>query len=68
MENKLLEAVNENWGVDYANLEEALVIFSHREVFDEWLKYEGIVGYTSPILRALNTLGLLNIDKAGATL
>lgn len=65
MENKLLEALSEMKGEYFPTLESALQEFSPREVFDAWLCYEGVIGYTYSILRALAALELLDEDKAG---
>lgn len=65
MENKLLEALNKTKDRDFPTLESAFQEFSPREIFDAWLCYEGVSGYTYSILRALAALELLDADKSG---
>lgn len=61
MENKLLEALEEMESVDFNSLDEALKQYSKKEIFDIWLKYEGISGYTSAIYNVINKLYDLDI-------
>lgn len=61
MENKLLEALEEMKSVSFNSLDEALNHYSKKEIFDTWLKYEGINGYTSSIINAINKLYDLDI-------
>ena len=63
MTQAILEAVNETFGSSYESIQEALSNHTQRELLDTWLRYEGIIGYTDTILRALMTLGFdLDID------
>ena len=61
MENKLLKSLEEMESINFKSLEEALKQYSKKEIFDTWLKYEGIIGYTSHIYNAINKLYDLDI-------
>ena len=64
-EKALLLPLGELEGVSFSTLEEALLLFSRREILDTWLRYAGIQGYTDSILTALETLGYdLQIEDA----
>lgn len=61
MGNKLLEALEQMEGVNFNSLDEARTQYSEKEILDIWLKYEGINGYTSSIINAINKLYDLDI-------
>lgn len=56
-ENIILEALSERLDVEDITLEGALENYTPREIFEEWLEYEGICGYTDKILAVLGQLG-----------
>lgn len=56
MENNIVQSFNEMNSTNYSNLEEIQEIYSKAEIFQSWLEYEGIYGYTAKILHALKTL------------
>ena len=54
---KVLEIFNEVKNTSFRNLEDAVEENGMAYVFDVWLRYEGIVGYTSDIFEVLNAVG-----------
>ena len=56
MENNLINAFNQMNDTNYSSLEEIQEIYSKAEIFQSWLEYEGIYGYTAKILHVLETL------------
>lgn len=56
MDKILLETLNEMRDEDFTTLEEAQKTYTNTEIFDSWLRYEGIAGYTYKIMEAMNTL------------
>lgn len=56
MEKKILEAVEEIQGEKYSSLGAARLEYSSRELFEFWLRYEGLIGYATPILSVLGAL------------
>ena len=56
-ENKeIVQSFNEMNSTNYSSLEEIQEIYSKAEIFQSWLEYEGIYGYTAKILYVLETL------------
>lgn len=60
MDTKLLAAIEEMTDRHFLTLEEAQKEYSPREIFEMYLTYEGIIGYTDQILGVLTTLGLIS--------
>ena len=58
MESKIILAVNEMENASYTQLSEVLEHYSKQEALDIWLRYEGIVGYSSQILGVLNAMDI----------
>lgn len=56
MENNIVQSFNEMNSTNYSNLEEIQKIYSKAEIFQSWLEYEGIYGYTAKILHVLEIL------------
>lgn len=56
MENWILDAVNEIKDTKLSSLKDAIEKYGEKEVFDTWLKSEGIIGYTNDILRVIDTI------------
>lgn len=56
MENNLISAFNEMNNTSYSSLKEIQEMYSKAEIFQSWLEYEGICGYTAKILHVLETL------------
>ena len=56
MENNLINAFNEMNNTSYSSLEEIQEMYSKSEIFQSWLEYEGIYGYTTKILHVLEIL------------
>lgn len=56
MENNIVQSFNEMNSTSYSSLEEIQEIYSKAEIFQSWLEYEGIYGYTAKILHVLETL------------
>lgn len=56
MEQKILAMLLNTTGKDFCSLEAALEAYSGRELFEMWLEYEGIIGYTYSILEAVHLL------------
>ncbi len=54
---KVLEIFNEVKNTSFRSLEDAVEENGMEYVFDVWLRYEGIVGYTSDIFEVLNAVG-----------
>lgn len=54
---KVLEIFNEMKNTSFRTLEDAVEEYGMAYVFDCWLRYEGIVGYTSDIFSVLNAVG-----------
>ena len=63
MEKKLLDALAEMEGAKFESLTQALQEYSGREIFDSWLRYEGISGYGEKILDAIYALNLGEIKE-----
>lgn len=57
MEQAVLTALREMTGEPIQTMEQALEQFSHRELLDIWLRYEGVTGYTQQILNVMEVLG-----------
>lgn len=53
----VLEIFNETKNTSFRSLEEAVEEYGMVYVFDCWLRYEGIVGYTRNILSVLDAVG-----------
>ncbi|MEG2924422.1 MAG: hypothetical protein RR848_08130 [Oscillospiraceae bacterium] len=62
MERKIIEAVNEMTCGDFKSIKQAQQQYSSREIFDLWLVYEGIGGYTNTIIDVLRELGFIEGD------
>ena len=56
MENNLVSAFNKMNDTSYSSVEEIQEMYSKEEIFQSWLEYEGIYGYTAKILHVLETL------------
>lgn len=56
MENNLINAFNEMNNTSYSSVEEIQEMYSKAEIFQSWLEYEVIYGYTAKILHVLETL------------
>lgn len=56
MENNIVQSFNEMNSTNYSNLEEIQKIYSKAGIFQSWLEYEGIYGYTAKILHVLEIL------------
>ena len=56
MENSIIQAFNEMNDTEYKSVEEIQEHFSTAEIFQSWLEYEGIYGYTAKILHVLEIL------------
>lgn len=54
---KVLEIFNEVKNTSFRSLEDAVEENGMAYVFDVWLRYDGIVGYTSDIFEVLNAVG-----------
>ena len=54
---KVLEIFNEMKNTSFRTLDDAVEEYGMAYVFDCWLRYEGIVGYTSDIFSVLNAVG-----------
>lgn len=57
-ERNILEIVNEVKNQQFRSLEDAVEEYGMVKVFDIWLRYEGISGYTTDILSVLDALGV----------
>lgn len=55
-ENNLIQAFNQMNDTEYGTIEEIQKHFSKAEIFQSWLEYEGIYGYTAKILHVLEIL------------
>ncbi|MBE6855849.1 MAG: hypothetical protein E7500_00245 [Ruminococcus sp.] len=53
MREKIVEAFNETYGNRFKSFEEIRNEYDVTEILDTWLRYEGIVGYTSDIIDLL---------------
>ena len=53
MREKIVEAFNETYGNRFKSFEEIRSKYDVTEILDTWLRYEGIVGYTSDIIDLL---------------
>ncbi|MEG0304334.1 MAG: hypothetical protein RR576_01270 [Oscillospiraceae bacterium] len=62
MERKIIEAVNEMTVNEFKSIKQAQQQFSSREIFDLWLVYEGIGGYTNTIIDVLRELGFIESE------
>ena len=51
MRQELVNAFNEIEHTDFKTLEEIKRVYSKADIVGAWLQYEGIIGYTSKILR-----------------
>lgn len=58
MQDKIVEAFNESYGCHYEDFEEIKNEYSATEILDTWLRYEGILGYTSHIVDVLAECGV----------
>ncbi len=56
MENYLVEAFNEMNETKYPDLESIKKTYGEVEIFRSFLEYEGIYGYTSKILKAIDLI------------
>lgn len=56
MESNLINAFNEMNNTSYSSVEEIQEMYSKAEIFQSWLEYEGIYGYTAKILHVLEIL------------
>lgn len=56
MENNLINAFNEINNTSYGSVEKIQEMHSKAEIFQSWLEYEGIYGYTAKILHVLEIL------------
>lgn len=56
MENYLVEAFNEMNETKYPDLKSIKKVYGEVEIFRSFLEYEGIYGYTSKILRAIDLI------------
>ena len=59
----VLKIFNEVKNKNYRTLEDAVEEYGAAYVFDEWLRYEGIVGYTRDILAVLDAVGMLDFEE-----
>lgn len=57
LNEKILEALAEMTGTQYDSIGAALAQYSRAELLDMWLRYEGLIGYTSQILSVMGELG-----------
>lgn len=57
METAILEALEEMTGEACDTIEWALEHHTRRELLDYWMQYEGLIGYTRPILHVMEALG-----------
>lgn len=53
MRQELVDAFNEIEHTDFKTLEEIKRLYSKADIVGAWLQYEGIIGYTSNILRVV---------------
>ena len=60
---KVLETFNEVKNTHFTDLKDAVEEYGAAYVFDVWLRYIGIVGYTREILAVLSTLGMLDYEE-----
>jgi hypothetical protein len=60
-QRNVLEIFNEVKNTQFRTLDDAVEEYGMAYVFDVWLRYEGIVGYTSDIFEVLRAVGF-NID------
>jgi hypothetical protein len=60
MEMRILEALEEMENKKFNTVEDAKKEYSENEIFDIWLRYEGIIGYTGQII---NVLGIITGGK-----
>mgnify|MGYP004566211287 CR=1 FL=1 len=56
MENYLVDTFNAMMGTNYSDLESIKKDYREVEIFGCFLEYEGIYGYTSKILRAIDLI------------
>lgn len=62
--NEILTAVEWEHKIRYDTVEEAVEKYGMVDVFDCWMKKEGLVGYTSDILTVLAECGFdVSIDE-----
>lgn len=59
----VLEAFNEVKNTGFNSLDDAVEEHGAAYVFDVWLRYIGIVGYTRDILAVLSVLGMLDYEE-----
>ena len=57
MEKAILEALQEMTGETCDTMEQALAQHRKIELLDYWMRYEGLIGYTRPILHVMEALG-----------
>ena len=60
---KVLETFNEVKNTTFTDLKDAIEENGAAYVFDVWLRYIGIVGYTRDILSVLSVLGMLDYEE-----
>ena len=60
---KVLETYNEVKNTTFTDLKDAIEENGAAYVFDVWLRYIGIVGYTRDILSVLSVLGMLDYEE-----
>ena len=53
MRQELVNAFNKIEHTDFKTLEEIKRVYSKADIVVAWLQYEGIIGYTSKILRVV---------------
>lgn len=53
MRQDLIDAFNEIHNTEFTTLEEIKRSYSKADIVGAWLQYEGIIGYTSRILRVV---------------
>lgn len=53
MRQDLIDAFNETQHTEFTTLEEIKRSYSKADIVGAWLQYEGIIGYTSRILRVV---------------
>lgn len=64
VKNEILTAVEWEHKIHYDTVEEAVEEYGMVDVFDCWMKKEGLVGYTADILNVLSVCGFdISIDE-----
>ena len=59
----VLKAINYQKNKNFRTLGDAIEEYGAAYIFDEWLRYEGIIGYTRDILAVLNAVGMLEYEE-----